>query len=291
MMNGINSNMVSTWANNLFARLDTQNQGYIEKSGLQSALSTATGSSTSVDDVFTRLDGDSDGKVTKDEMTTALQNLFAQTNSWTDSTGMNIGGPPPSGGAPPPPPMEGNEAGFTKEELTDQLEEIGSTDSKRSSFISGIIENFDAADTDGDGKVSLEEAIAYDKTKQTGSAPPPPPMEGNKAGFTKEELTDQLEEIGSTDSKRSSFISGVIENFEAADTDGDGKVSLEEAMAYDETQQTSLSGKVALDEATSSADNENDDVRMIVMKLLKAYQAFDVHSNESDAPDKLSVTA
>ena len=55
-----------------------------------------------------------------------------------------------------------------------------------------------------------------------GSMPPPPPE--NDTGFTEEELTEQLSEIGSSDSQRASLISNIVENFDAADTDGDGKV-------------------------------------------------------------------
>lgn len=62
---------------------------------------------------------------------------------------------------PPPPPVERRERvpairGFTKDELTSQLSDIGSSDSTRSSLISNIINNFDEADTDSDGKVSFQ---------------------------------------------------------------------------------------------------------------------------------------
>lgn len=171
-MNSISS-MASSWASNLFTQLDTKNQGYIEKSDLQSAFSKVSdSSSTSVDDVFSQLDGDSDGKVTKDEMTSALQKvaeqLDSQFNNMRMQGGSGPGGPGGPEGMPPPPPPE-DDAGFTKDELASQLEDIGSSDSKRSSLISNVLDNFDSADSDGDGKVTFKEAIAYDHASQNGS--------------------------------------------------------------------------------------------------------------------------
>lgn len=222
MISGIDSNLVSTWANSLFSQLDSQNQGYIDKSGLQSALENISDSSTSVDDIFTRLDSDSDGKVTKDEMTTALQSLFAQASSRMIANDGRLDGPGGPGSMPPPPPREGNDEGFSKEELAGQLEEIGSTDSKRSGLISNIIENFEEADTNGDGKVSFNEAMAYDKANQTDP-------------------------------------------------------SIEDTSAS----------------AASEANNESKDVQMMkqIMKLLQAYSAFDTDANAANTATQLSVTA
>jgi Ca2+-binding EF-hand superfamily protein len=175
-------------ANQLFAQLDSKGQGFIEKSDLQSAFSqisgtisssiasSATGSSASVDDVFSQLDADDNGKVTKDEMSSSMKKLAdeldSQFNQMRMSGGMGgmsgpggAGGP---GGMPPPPPPGGDE-GLSKDELTHQLSEIGSSDSKRSDLMSKVVNNFDAADTDGNGKVSFQEAMAYDQQSSTGS--------------------------------------------------------------------------------------------------------------------------
>lgn len=155
-------------AENLFSQIDTSSQGYIEKADLQAALDkTASGSSSSVDDLFTKLDSDSDGKVTKQEFSDVLTALAEQMDQQYSSMRMNNamqgGGMGGAGGMPPPPPP-GDDAGFTKEELTSQLEEIGGSDSQRSSLISSVIANFDEADTDGDGKVSFKEAMAFEQS-------------------------------------------------------------------------------------------------------------------------------
>jgi Ca2+-binding EF-hand superfamily protein len=167
MVSSIDSNMVSNWASSLFSKLDTNNQGYLQKSDIESAFSAISGTSdsSSADSVFDKLDINSDGKVTENEMATALKSLFSNQSG---STQMPQGGPGGPGG--PPPPSGGNDAGFTKDELSTQLQQIGSSDSKRSSLISNIVENFDAADTNQDGKVSMQEAMAFDKAHQTSSS-------------------------------------------------------------------------------------------------------------------------
>lgn len=164
-------------AENLFSQLDTSGQGYIQKSDLQSAFdklssSGSTNSSTNVDDLFSSLDTNSDGKVTKQEFTDTLKklqdSLEQQFQDGRMQMAMQAGGMQGMGGmAPPPPPQGGNDKGFTKDELSSKLEEVGSSDSKQSSLISSIIQNFDKADTDGDGKVSFQEAMAYQQSTST----------------------------------------------------------------------------------------------------------------------------
>lgn len=166
MLSGINQ--ASQMASMLFSKLDTKSQGYLEKSDLAAAFSQITTnasqstSSTSAEDVFTALDSNSDGKVTKDEFATVLAKL-------QESVSSQFGGPMQGpGGMPPPPPAD--DAGFTKEELTSQLESVDSSDTKRTELINKIVENFEAADTDSDGKVSFKEAMAYDKSTESTSA-------------------------------------------------------------------------------------------------------------------------
>ena len=156
----------SSMAEELFSKLDTSGKGYIEASDLESALSglsstSSTSGTTSASEIFSQLDSDSDGKVTQDELTSSLNKLAESLNSQFDQMRMQ-------GAMPPPPPPSDSDSesdtGFTKDQLTSQLTDIGSTDTKRSSLISTIVENFDAADTNSDGKVSNAEAMAYDQS-------------------------------------------------------------------------------------------------------------------------------
>lgn len=152
----------------LFAKLDTRNQGYIEKSDLVSAFSQIGTSSadSSAEDVFAAFDSNSDGQVTESEFSSTLSKLQEELESQFGSMRMEgFAGAQGAGGMagmPPPPPQD--DAGFTKDELQSQLSEIGSSDSKRSSLISNVVNNFEAADSNGDGKVSFSEARAYDQS-------------------------------------------------------------------------------------------------------------------------------
>jgi Ca2+-binding EF-hand superfamily protein len=157
----------------LFSRLDTKNQGYIEKSDLASAfnnIASQKSDSTSSDDVFAALDGDSDGKVTENELSSVLAKLQEQLDSQFHQSRMQgmggHGGPQGMAGMSPPPPP-GDDAGFTKDELTEQLQSADSSDSARTSLLSKVVENFEAADSNSDGKVSFQEAMAYDQANSS----------------------------------------------------------------------------------------------------------------------------
>lgn len=161
----------ATSISQLFAKLDTKSQGYLEKSDLVSAFSkiASDSSSSAADDVFAALDSNSDGKVTESEFTTTLSKLQEDLDSQFNQMrmqGHGGHGPQGMGGMPPPPPPQ-DDTGFTKEELSSQLEQIGSSDTERSSFISNVVNNFEAADADGDGKVSFAEAQAYNADSAT----------------------------------------------------------------------------------------------------------------------------
>ena len=162
-------------AENLFTQLDTSGQGYLQKADLQSALdklsssASSTSDSSNVDELFASLDADSDGKVTKNEFTDGLKklqdSLEQQFQDGRMQMAIQAGGMNGMGGMPPPQPPQGeNDEGFTKDELSSQLKEIGSSDSARSSQISSIVQNFDKADTNTDGKVSFQEAMAYQQS-------------------------------------------------------------------------------------------------------------------------------
>ena len=205
----------ATMAEDLFAKLDTSGKGYIEQSDLTSALSSTSSTSTegtaSASEIFSQLDSDGDGKVTQDELKTSMQKLAESLDSQFDEMRMQAGMPPP------PPPAE-SDAGFTEEELTDQLAEIGSTDSARASLISNVVNNFDAADTDEDGKVSFQEAIAYDKanpasstssTDSTSSATSVASSDTTDAQVFRQ-LMDLLRTYGSADDSTKNLVSTLV---------------------------------------------------------------------------------
>ncbi len=189
----------SKMAENLFSKLDTQNKGYLDTADFANALqglssktstsstttaststsgtgltasSTNTSSSVSADQVLSALDTNGDGKVTKDEISSNLKKMAAELDSQFNAMRMAQAGGQ-AGGMPPPPPRDSdrdgdNDAGMSK----DQLTQVASTttDSKLAALTSKMASNFDAADTNGDGKVSRTEAMAYDQKTQSTSS-------------------------------------------------------------------------------------------------------------------------
>lgn len=155
-------------AEDLFSKLDTKSQGYIEKSDLQAALSNVSGSnsSSSADDMFSKLDGDGDGKVTQAEIQATLEKMVSELDGPFPRMRMQGQSDMP----PPPPPGGEDDQGFTKDQLSSMSEELSSTDSQRSQLMSDIASNFDAADSNGDGKVTASEARAYEESKNSPSA-------------------------------------------------------------------------------------------------------------------------
>jgi Ca2+-binding EF-hand superfamily protein len=130
---------LSNWADSVFSKLDTKNQGYIDKTDLASALSATgesegSGDTSAVDDMFGALDGDSDGKVIRSELTDAMTRLADQLNAQFDASRVNGG--------------------------TDGTDGTSSTSAD---YVA-------AADTDGDGTVSEAEQAAYDKKVASGQA-------------------------------------------------------------------------------------------------------------------------
>jgi len=260
MSTTISSLSSSTWVNSLFSKIDTKNQGYIDKSELQSAFEQISSDATaSIDKVFSKLDADNDGKITKQEMATSMQKLAEELDSQFNAS--RIKGANGSDAAA--------DAGYTKDELASMVKEIGDTDSKRTTLMTNIINNFDKADTDGNGKVSRQEAMAYDQANQTSSAsstsgttataetkaPPPPPPPSSSSSDNSSSTT-----------------------YAAADTNKDGTVSLEELIAYQSANET----------ATSS---DSSSVMKLMMQLLQAYGVLGQESSQTTASNSISAIA
>lgn len=198
MMQGTRRPDPAKMAENLFAKLDAGGQGYIEKSDLQSAfdkISSSSEKSSSVDELFTKLDTDSDGKVTKSEFTDTLKKVAEELDNQLMSSRMRggmpgggMGGMPPAGMGGMPPggmggmPPGGQGGGLSKDQLSSSADAIGSSNSSASSSIKDLVSNFDTADTDGDGKVSFQEAMNYQqKTAVAGSSPSPSASDASPA--------------------------------------------------------------------------------------------------------------
>jgi Ca2+-binding EF-hand superfamily protein len=166
MYSGMQRPDPSKMVDNLFAKIDTRNQGYIDKTQLQAAFdqmpsngaaSGTSSSASSVDQIFKAFDGNGDNQLTKQEFTDGLKKLADQFESQSGSMGM--------GGMPP---MMGGSVGGMSTSAADQGGATGP-----GAAMAGLSETktYDPADTNQDGTVSVEELLAYQaKTSSSSTA-------------------------------------------------------------------------------------------------------------------------
>jgi Ca2+-binding EF-hand superfamily protein len=154
----------------LFSKIDANTDGSISKDELQTALdqmpsdgtssTTSSSASNAVDQIFKASDSNGDNLLPQQEFADGLKKLAAQFESQSGSTG----GMPPGG--MPPGEMSG---GMSKDDITNMATEVGKTDSTAASQLNDLAANFDVADTNKDGKVSMQETMAYQEKQQSSS--------------------------------------------------------------------------------------------------------------------------
>lgn len=178
----------SQLAEQAFSKIDSGQQGFFDLAGLTTAVNDAVSSSqntknlsfskTDIETAFKQIDSDGDGKVTQQEFTSTVSQLKSRgghhhhhASSDANAAGSDMAG---MQGMPPPPPppsgaqgSNGADEGFTSVELKTQLDEIAKSDAKRSTLINQVLNNFSAADVDGNGKVNFAEAMQLDKSLST----------------------------------------------------------------------------------------------------------------------------
>jgi len=126
-------------ADKLFSQLDLSGQGAIQGADLQKAfdrISATPGGGP--EKLFAKLDADGDGTITKSEFSGSINRLAEQLDH--HYMRLRLHG---EGGMPP----MAADAGFTKDELT--------------ALTTNIAGNFDKADANGDGRVSIREMRSF----------------------------------------------------------------------------------------------------------------------------------
>ncbi len=152
-------------ASEIFSKLDTDNQGYLEAGDFGSDN----------EDLFAALDSDSDGKVSKSELSTRLKQLEEELDSQFNAMrSQGMGGMMMAGGMqgmPPPPAGGEDDAGLEQEQLSAMAADASEAgDSTAAARFAALAENFDSADSNQDGKVSFAESIAYEKAQRSDSS-------------------------------------------------------------------------------------------------------------------------
>lgn len=161
----------------LFSKLDTSQQGFLQASDL----------GDNGEALVSALDSDSDGKVTRSEMSERLQQIQSELDSqfqamrtrqgMGEQQGMGgmegggmggMGGPQGmGGGGMRPPPPDGEDQGLSQDQLSAMATSASENgDDAAAELFSQVASNFSAADTNGDGKVTFQESQAYRESQQ-----------------------------------------------------------------------------------------------------------------------------
>lgn len=124
-------------ADRLFEALDAFGQGAIRPADLERAFERITDKAAAgAERLFAKLDADGDGRITRSEFSGSIERLADQLDQHFMRVRLHGEDAPPA-----------DDAGFTRDELAGQL--------------TGLVGNFDRADANGDGRVSLREARAF----------------------------------------------------------------------------------------------------------------------------------
>lgn len=275
--NSQNRTSGSGFAEALLTSMDSDGSGSVDSAEFSSAaLALSISDESAISSAFSSLDSDGDGTISQEELSASL----------SQSSGMVAGSMPPP---PPPSSSESEDTGYTQEELTAMAEDVGSSDSNLASLLASVVENFDAADSDGDGKVTAAEAMAYQQSTSEGTSsaeasnvassgmmpPPPPPPSSSESeeedtGYTIDELTAMAETTASTDSNLASLLESVIENFDEADANEDGKVSSAEAQAYKESTKAD---SIGTEDVASSSSEEDSLMSALLAQIVSRYSS------------------
>ncbi|HZV65033.1 MAG TPA: EF-hand domain-containing protein [Telluria sp.] len=304
MVASISSSTVSDWSNALYAKLDTNNQGYISKTDLEAAYAKATGTSgtsasstsssttdtSAADQLFAQIDTNKDGKITKSELSDAVSKVADQLNAQYDQSRVaNGGGQPPAGGGGHVNDGDGHGHGRVGAKgavggAGGAPASTGSTSTSTSSTSTSTY--IAAADTNGDGTVSADEAAAYAKLQASGAA-----TSGSQSadGLTKDQLSSELQAAGSSGSKHAAVLSKLVDNFDKADTNGDGKLTRDEAKSYLKSAHSQQAGGASGNGASSPAGTSSSDAASALANALQVLKAY-VDSNQFSTPS-VSVNA
>lgn len=134
------SDPASQKTDQLFSQLDANGKGSIDGADLQNAFDKIAAQATlKADELFAKLDADSDGQITKSEFSSSINKLADQLDQHYASLRMKS--------------AMGGSTGFTQEQL--------------SGMASDLAGNFAKADADGDGKLTIREAVTFQKTNPT----------------------------------------------------------------------------------------------------------------------------
>jgi Ca2+-binding EF-hand superfamily protein len=161
-------------ASDLFSKLNTDGSGGISASELESALSSASGASSTdassaASSMIQGLDSDGDGQISQDELTSGFKQLAQRFDDHFNASRTSGMGQPPSLQQVFSGIDSDGSGGISQSELATALgQSQGTSSSSPTSSTSST--SYDPADTNQDGAVSDAERLVYEqKTADSGS--------------------------------------------------------------------------------------------------------------------------
>lgn len=159
--------------------------------------------------------------------------------------------------------LDSSGQGFVKKSDLEAAVKLGPDTAKRVSGqdIDALFTRFDA---DGDGKLTRQEFTDSVKRLADQLSQQLRMMDAQGAaanGFSQDELNSQLQQSGGTD-KGANPLDATVRNFEQADSNGDGRLDVAEALNFANSD--------ASDASTSAANDEAKLMQQLV-KLLQTY--------------------
>lgn len=166
----MSTSRASSRAERMFAKVDSDGSGSVDKTELQTMLDKiAEKSGTSLgsaDDMMTKMDSNGDGSLSKDELEAGMKSLMPAPSSTVDFAHRS------GDGAPPTPPPGGGTAGAGGDSssstttATDPLDTNGdgtvSAEERAAGAVKDMVQNlFKAMDSDGDQSINKTEFAAF----------------------------------------------------------------------------------------------------------------------------------
>ncbi|OGJ95015.1 MAG: hypothetical protein A2487_11535 [Candidatus Raymondbacteria bacterium RifOxyC12_full_50_8] len=241
------SSLMSQMAAKMFKRLDTNEDGGIDKTELQAMLDKGKKQGPSVDEIFEKMDTNKDGKIDEEEHTKALEQRRTEMDQMrAQMQGRMVSAEDSSERASEMfAKLDTNsDGGIDKTEMQAMVDQGGGRGPS-------VDEIFEKLDTNGDGKIDEEENAEALKN----APPPPPPEMSDNSENSGDAITALIQALSrSDDDESSSLVSKLADTLlEHLDADGNGNIdkdelvsSLKEAFQQSYTQEGSLSANLNL---------------------------------------------
>lgn len=285
----------------MFAKVDTDSSGGVDKTELQSLLAdvakkTGVTNSSSSDELFSKMDSNSDGSLSSDELGQGMQSImspppstmdFAQSRSDSTSSGDDLFTKVDTDG----------DGSVSKDELQslmkmmDKLASDGSPDgtSSASTTSTSSEEMFAKLDTDSDGSLSQTEFEAGrpqggNGPQGAGGMPPPPPSPDSSSATSSASSTTTYDPLDTNEdgtvsaqerlagSSSSSSTDAVQTLLKAIDTNSDKQISASETDAFIEQLTSQLEAMTESGQDTGSSAKSTQNSVDLAELVKQAYE-------------------